>query len=118
MVTQSTTDDEVMNHARHYLASKRVIQVNFKSFQFKSLVWTPGYRGQVLHYAIVYRSNYVVFAYANIFKIHYILMVFISNEILNKYVIRIIIMYQYRLEWYSRLVPICDSKLDLYYTID
>ena len=117
-VTKSTTDDQAMNRIRPYLAGERVIQVNFESLQFKSLVWTPGYRGQVLHHAAVYRSNYVVFACANAFKIHYVLVVFISNEILDKYEIATTIMHQRRLEWYSEPVSTYDGELNLHHAID
>ena len=117
-VTQSTTDNEAMDCVRHYLAGERVIQVNFESLEFKSLVWTHGYRGQVLHHAAVYQSNYVVFVCANAFKFHYVLVVFISNEILDKYVIATVTMHQRQLVWYSGPVSTYDRELDLHHAID
>ena len=68
------------------------------------MVWTSGYSGKVLNNSAAFRSNYVVFERANAFKIHCVIMVLISIEILDNNVIETHMMNQCRLELF--VIPV------------
>lgn len=61
----------------------RILEVDFGSVQFRNLVWTPDYRGQVLQHAVGNSVNTVVFAVASRVEILYVVLVRFSPEILQ-----------------------------------
>ena len=60
-VTQENYSTAALNHIRDFPPGSRFVRVSFVAEEFKSLVWNTSYRGQVLHHAGAFKTNYVLF---------------------------------------------------------
>ena len=71
-VTQENYSTAALNHIRDFPPGSRFVRVSFVAEEFKSLVWNTSYRGQVLHHAVVFMTNYVLFVCADPSSIIYV----------------------------------------------
>jgi len=85
-VTQENTSTAASNRIRDYPPESRFVHVGFVSEEFKSLVWNPSYRGQVLHHAVVFKTHHVLFVCADRSSIIYVLLVHVPENMISMYV--------------------------------
>ena len=84
--TQDNTATAAFNRIRDFPPGSRFVHVSFVSEDFKSLVWNPSYRCQVLHHAVVFKTHHVLFVCADPSSIIYVLLVHVPENMISMYV--------------------------------
>ena len=84
-MTQMSTERAALTRVAQFSIGHRVIEVDFGSALFKTLIWTPAYRCQVLHYMTVFSVSRGVFVVASSSSILYAVIVTVSDDVRSIY---------------------------------
>ena len=85
---------------------------------FNKLIWTPAYRGQVLHHAAVYQTRIIMFVVGTQSKIVYIVLACFKQEDIQKYYDIMNIMKVNHLDWFHDDIKNYPKDLEFKHAVD